>query len=119
MPHTSQEFYNKVLGRKGEKLTCRYLKRRGYKIVARNYVTPFGETDIIAKKRDMYCFVEVKAREGDVLALPSEAVDRAKQTRYRNMARYFCARCGEEVPIRFDVASILDGKLDYFENAFF
>ena len=118
MSDSSQEFYNKVLGRQGEKLTRRYLKRHGYKIVARNYVTPFGEADIVAKKQGTYCFVEVKARAGDVLALPAEAVDRAKQAKYRLIARYFCARCGEEVSIRFDVASVLNGVLEYYENAF-
>ena len=118
MSHPSQEFHNKVLGRKGEKLTRRYLKLHGYKIVHRNFVTPFGEADIIAKKGDTYCFVEVKTRAGEILALPSEAVGRAKRQRYRNMARYFCAMLREEVPIRFDVAAVLDGKLEYYENAY-
>lgn len=118
MPHSQKEFYNKVLGRKGEKLTRRYLRLHGYRIVACNYVTPFGEADIIAKKRGTFCFIEVKAREGEGFALPSEAVDRAKRERYRLIARYFCAACGEEVPVRFDVAAILNGKLEYFADAF-
>ena len=71
MPHSSQDVRNKILGRKGEKLTRRYLRLHGYKIIASNYATPFGEADIVAQKGDIYCFVEVKARTGDVLALPS------------------------------------------------
>lgn len=118
MPHSSQDVRNKILGRKGEKLTRRYLRLHGYKIIARNYVTPFGEADIVAQKGEIYCFVEVKARTGDVLALPSEAVNRAKQARYKKIALYFCTARGEEVPVRFDVASVLDGRLEYFENAY-
>ena len=118
MPVPSQEFHNKVLGRAEEKLVCKYLRRHGYKIVARNYVTPFGEADIIAYRKGMYCLVEVKTREGDILALPSEAVTRAKQERYRKIARFFCAAKRQEVPIRYDVASVLDGEIEYFEGAF-
>ncbi len=118
MPDSSQDLRNKILGRKGENLTRRYLKRRGYKIIARNYATPFGEADIVARKGDTYCFVEVKTRTEDAFALPSEAVNAAKRRRYHNIARYFCAARGEEVPVRFDVASVTDGRLEYFENAY-
>lgn len=106
------------MGRAGEKLVCKYLKKRGYQIVARNYVTPFGEADIVALKDETYCLVEVKTRTGDILALPSEAVTRAKQERYRKIARYFCATMRREVAIRYDVASVLDGEIEYFEDAF-
>ena len=75
MPDSSQDFRNKVLGRQAEKLTCTFLKRRGYAIVERNFVTPYGEADIIAKSGDgTYCFVEVKARTGNPLITPAAAV---------------------------------------------
>ena len=118
MSDPSQNLHNKILGRKGETLVCKYLKKHGYKIVARNYVTPFGEADVIACKEGTYCLIEVKTREGDILALPSEAVTRAKQERYRRIARYFCATMRREVAIRYDVASVLDGEIAYFEDAF-
>lgn len=118
MPRSSEDLRHKILGRKGERLTRRYLRFHGYKIVARNFSTPFGEADIVARKGDTVCFVEVKTRTDDAVALPSEAVNRAKQTRYRNIARYFCSLRGEEVCVRFDVACIVCGKLEYFENAF-
>ncbi len=85
----------------------------------RNYVTPFGEADIVAKSRDGYtCFVEVKARQTDLYGLPSEAVNAEKQRRYRAMAGYYCTMLREEVPIRFDVASVLEKEVEYFENAY-
>lgn len=118
MPRSSEDLRQKLLGRKGERLTRRYLRLRGYKIVARNFSTPFGEADILAQKNDVVCFVEVKTRTDDSVALPAEAVNRAKQERYRKIARYYCAMRGEEVCVRFDVACIVRGKLEYFENAF-
>ena len=118
MPNTSEDLRRKILGRKGEDLTYKYLKKHGYKIVARNYKTPFGEADIIAKQGDTYCFVEVKTRASDVFGLPAEAVDREKKRRYRMIAKFFCSTLREEVPCRFDVASVFEGELEYFEAAY-
>ena len=118
MPNSPQDFRKKVLGRKAEELTAKYLKKQGYKLIARNYTTPYGEADIIAFKEGYYCFVEVKARESDAFGLPAEAVDERKRERYRRMAAYFCMTKKTEVPIRFDIASVFEGRLEYFENAF-
>ena len=118
MQNSPQDFRKKVLGRNAEELTANYLKKQGYKILKRNYKTPYGEADIIAFKDGYYCFVEVKARESDVYGLPAEAVDARKRERYRKMAAYFCMTKKTEVPIRFDVAAIFEGGLEYFENAY-
>ena len=119
MQDPQKDFRKKLLGRQGEALTCKYLKKHGYKVIMRNYVTPFGEADIVAKSRDGYiCFVEVKTRTRDDYGLPSEAVDREKRRRYRQIAGYYCAVENREVPVRFDIASIVDGNLEYFENAY-
>ena len=119
MQNSPQDLRKKLLGRKGENLTAKYLKKHGYKILKRNYKTPFGEADIVAMSPDGYtCFVEVKTRETDAFGLPAEAVTREKQRRYRQMANFWCAYLREEVPIRFDVASVYEGELEYFENAF-
>lgn len=119
MPDPSQDVRNKILGRKAEAMTARYLRRRGYCIVEKNFVTPFGEADIIARAKDgTYCFVEVKARTGDPLVSPAEAVTPQKQRRYRKIALAYSAKAGQEIPVRFDVAAVLNGKLEYFKNAF-
>ncbi len=119
MQNSPQDLRKKILGRQGEELTCKYLKKHHYKILKRNYTTPFGEADIVALSPDGYtCFVEVKTRESDAFGLPAEAVTREKERRYRLMAGYWCASARREVPIRFDVASVWEGELEYFENAF-
>lgn len=118
MQNSPQDFRKKILGRNAEELTAKYLKKKGYKIIERNFVTPFGEADVVAFKDGYYCFVEVKARESDAFGLPAEAVDKRKRERYRKIAAYFCMTKGREVPIRFDVASVFEGGLEYFENAY-
>ena len=118
MQNSPQDLRKKLLGRKGEELTCKYLKKKGYEIVARNYKTPYGEADIVARQGDTYCFVEVKTRETDAFGLPSEAVTARKRERYRKIAWHFCIAAREELSCRFDVASIYQGELEYIEGAF-
>ena len=119
MQNSPKDLRKKILGRQGEELTCKYLKKQGYKILERNYKTPFGEADIVAKSRDGYtCFVEVKTRTSAEYGLPSEAVNYQKQKRYRRIALYYVSQVGEEIPVRFDIASVLNGEIDYFENAY-
>ena len=94
------------------------MKKNGYRILERNYKTPFGEADIIAERDGVYAFVEVKTRSTDEFGAPSEAVNGAKRKRYRSIAQYYCLSAGEELAVRFDVAALTEQGLDYIENAF-
>ncbi len=119
MSHSPQDVHKKVLGRKGEKLVEKYLKKRGMKILQRNFTTPFGEADIIAKAQDEIVFVEVKTRTSDSFGLPRDAVGAEKQRRYYKIAQFYGKTVGEEPNARFDVAEVYgDGTIEYFENAF-
>ncbi len=85
----------------------------------RNYTTPFGEADIVARSREgTYCFIEVKSRESDAFGDPTEAVTEEKRRRYRAIALFFCSTIGEEPACRFDVAAVRGGEIEYIENAF-
>lgn len=57
---SKKNMHNKDLGRKGEEAAARYLVRRGYDIVERNWTCIAGEADIIAFDGDTIVFVEVK-----------------------------------------------------------
>ena len=45
----------------GEDVTCKYLEKKGYRIVERNYLKPWGEIDIVAEKANLLSFIEVKS----------------------------------------------------------
>ena len=111
------------LGDQGEDLAAVALKKQGYKIVERNYVTPLGEIDLIAKQKGVLVFIEVKTRKSGRFGAPAEAVHPAKQTKLRRLADYYLKqnRLGE-VPVRFDVVSIVieqvGHRLEVIQDAF-
>ena len=119
MPDSSQNLYKKLLGKKGEKLVLKYLKKQGCKILKKNYATPFGEADLIVLDGEEIAFVEVKTRTSDTFGTPREAVGADKQRRYRQIAKFFWKENGEEPNARFDVAEVFeDGTIEYFKYAF-
>lgn len=110
--------HNKAEGKKGENAAAKYLKKAGYKIIARNYKTPFCEVDIIAKCGDVFVFCEVKSRNFDLFGEPKEAVGPQKRRLYVKAAQYFTVGIKEPATIRFDVAEVRGGKVNHIPNAF-
>ena len=104
----SAQNHNQRLGRKGEDLAAAYLQRRGYRILARNIRTPYGEIDIIAHKSNRYIFVEVKTRTTAQFGFPEEAITPQKWQRMVESAEHWL---GENVPEssdwQIDVIAIL------------
>ena len=98
----------KELGKKGEDLALRFLKRKGYKIVERNYVCKMGEMDIIAQEKDTLVFVEVKTRTSTAFGPPQLAVNSAKQMQLSKVALNFLKEKRlEDIKARFDVVAIV------------
>ena len=119
MPHSPQDVHKKVLGKKGEKLVEKYLIAKGYKLLKRNFRTPFGEADLIMQEGDETVFVEVKTRTSEKFGAPREAVGREKQRRYYQIAQCYGEKVGEEPNARFDVAEVYeDDRIEYYKNAF-
>lgn len=95
------------LGDHGEDLAAAALKQQGYKILERNYVTPLGEIDLIARQGKVVVVVEVKTRRGSSFGAPQEAVNYAKQGRLRRLAEYYLkAKRLTGSPVRFDVVAV-------------
>jgi putative endonuclease len=72
------------VGRWGEEVAARFLEERGYRILARNLRTAYGEIDLIAYKDGLTIFVEVKARTGTGFGLPEEAITPTKRSHLIN-----------------------------------
>jgi putative endonuclease len=96
-----------ALGKIGEDLACRELKRRGYAIVARRYRRRSGELDIVARDGPTVVFVEVKTRDGRGFGGGAEAVTGVKRRRMVQLAlEYLMRHRLLECPCRFDVVSV-------------
>lgn len=64
-------------GREAEDKAAKWIeKNKGYAVIERNYRSPSGEIDIIAKDRETVVFIEVKFRKGTSYGYPAEAVTR-------------------------------------------
>ena len=119
MPNSPQDVHKKVLGKKGENAAEKFLKKQKCKILERNYRTPFGEVDLIVSEKDEIAFVEVKTRQSTAFGEPKEAVNEQKQARYRQMAKFYAVKLGEEPNLRFDVIEVFDGeKIEWYKHAF-
>lgn len=70
---------NQKLGSWGEDLAIEYLLKNKYKILEKNYKNNYGEIDIVAKKKKIIVFIEVKTRSTRSFGLPEEAVNKIKQ----------------------------------------
>jgi putative endonuclease len=122
-PEHGQTMEKKELGKKGEDLAVRFLKKRGYRIIEKNYVCKMGEMDIIAKEKDTLVFVEVKTRTSTTFGPPQLAVNPTKQMQLSKVAlSYLKAKQLEDVKARFDVVAILLGpkgeEIELIKDAF-
>ena len=79
----------KEIGKKGELLAEKYLKRRFWRIVSNNYNANGGEIDIIGYRFGVLAFFEVKARSNDKYGSPASAVNNEKLRRIELAANHF------------------------------
>jgi len=108
-----------ALGRRGEDLAHRYLRRGGFMIVARNYRLPSGdaEADLIAWDGNTLVFVEVKSRATADYGPPERAIGEEKRAHLLRIAREYTRKT--ETPwerIRFDVVSVVLSKPPAIEH---
>jgi len=97
----------KPLGRRGEEEAARYLRQRGWRILARSDRLKPGELDLVALDGQTVVFVEVKARTSAQSGHPSEAVGADKQRRLTRLALAYLKRHRLlDSPARFDVVAV-------------
>jgi putative endonuclease len=110
-------------GKIGEDIAVKFLSRKGYKILKRNYRYGHGEIDIIAMDKDVLIFVEVRVKFSDKFGSPEDSVTIKKREQLKKIASAFIQM--NEVNFsecRFDVIGITfkDGKfnINHIVNAF-
>lgn len=95
-----------ALGPKGESYALELLRRRGHRLLQRNFRCPQGEIDLITWHAGTLVFTEVKARAEDDARHPAESVTESKRRRISKAARrYLAQRCRKKAPppSRFDI----------------
>jgi putative endonuclease len=110
------------LGQGGEACVAQWLEQNGYKVLAQNFRTRHGEVDLIATKKKVVAFVEVKTRKHEYFPI-AQVVTLSKQRKIIAAAKaYIVEHELEGYVFRFDVAAVLalsdKPLIDYIEDAF-
>ena len=108
----------RTVGFSKEDEACAYLKKHGYKILERNFRTPFGEIDIIAGHKKDIVFVEVKYRKSSFSGAPQEAVTKSKQQKIIKSALSYMKQKRINGDMRFDIVAANDTGFEIIESAF-
>ena len=114
--------FNRATGRLAEDIAAETLKKKGLRILERNFGNKFGEIDIIAQDKDTLVFVEVKAKKGVDFGSPEEMISRGKLQKIRNMATVYMDN--KSLPCRIDVVAVVLGptndlvRLTHYENVY-
>ncbi len=109
----------RTLGNRYEKQAENFLVADGYKILARNIHLGRKEIDLIALKGNTICFVEVKGGKSEPFGHPAARVNRRKRANLTLAAeQYISENCLTGFDYRFDLITVLRGKLEHFPAAF-
>ncbi len=100
-----------ALGKQGEDLAYKRIRRLGYKKIIRNYSCQLGEIDLIAYDGDVLVFLEIKTRKGRSTEYAKAAVNARKQHQISKVALFYLKSNGlEDIKARFDVVAVCIDK---------
>ena len=118
-------WWRRWFGDRSERAAARFLRRHGCRLLARNYVCPLGELDLIAEQAGCVLFVEVRSTGGADAERPALSVDAAKQRRLTRLAlHYLRQKRLLNHPARFDVITVTwppgarEPRIDHHPQAF-
>lgn len=112
------------LGEHGEIIASKFLHLNKFIILAKNYVCPIGEIDIIAQKEQVIHFVEVKTRSNLNFGSPAMAVNKPKQNKIKAVASYYLMTHRNLLDARCDIVEVVYSdylkryRVNLIENAF-
>jgi putative endonuclease len=116
---------SRPLGQRGEDAAASYLRKQGYRVLARGHDSRLGELDIVAVDGRTIVFVEVKTRRSTDAGHPTEAIDPHKEQRMTQAALgYLKAQHLLGYAARFDVIAVTwpenarRPEIEHYENAF-
>ena len=109
----------RALGATGEAAAAAWYESGGYSVLDRNWRCRDGELDLVLGRPGLVVFSEVKTRTSNAFGVPASAVTPVKQRRIRHLAMRWLDEHDVRAPtLRFDVASVIDGRVEVIEAAF-
>jgi len=98
-------------GKRGEDLAVEFLKKKGFKIIDRNFRIRGGEIDIVALEKDVLVFIEVKTRSSSEFGSPLESITYWKLKALVKTAQFYKIKHrGLPDAMRIDAVSV---KINY------
>lgn len=97
---------NKIIGNRGEDLAAEWLSERGYTILERNWRYRYWEVDIIASKKNLLHFFEVKTRTTQKYGHPEESIGNEKMQSLKKAAEQYLIKNPTWKYLQFDVIAI-------------
>jgi putative endonuclease len=110
----------KTKGKKGEDMALEYLTSLGWTLKERNYRSGRSEIDLIfISPEGLLIFVEVKSRKSAHFGYPEEFVSAQQEINIKAGAQDYIEQIRWSEDIRFDIISILAGKVTHLPDAFY
>lgn len=116
--------FNRIKGKTGEDMAVDYLIKHGYQILDQNNSTKYGELDIIASKKDILVFVEVKFKQSEDFGTPEEMIGISKLAQVKRTAEMYLL-ANPDIAKQFDryqidAVCIVEGsRISHHENITF
>jgi putative endonuclease len=112
-----------TLGRVGEAVAARWLRRQGWRVLAQRFRNGRRDLDLIVEREGTVAFVEVKTRRDTAFGDPIEAVSWRKRRELIRSAKVWADRFGPPgAAYRFDVMGVIvigrDARIRHVEDAF-
>ena len=95
-------------GSYGERVAAAFLRRQGYRVLYRNFLTRVGEIDLVCRCGEVLAFVEVRTRGSTEFGQPAETIDARKRDALREAARCYLELLEQaDVYYRFDAVEVI------------
>ena len=111
------------LGKKGEEIAAGYLRKKGYRILEKNWRQWRNEIDVVAMDGKCLVIIEVKTRQSNFFGEPEMAVTRDKQKALIRAANAYVRYKNVDCEVRFDILSVIISKttekIHHIEDAFY
>ena len=98
-------------GRFGENKAAAHLRKKGYRVLVRNYRAGHDEIDLVCQDGEVLVFVEVRTRDASALVGGYASVTAEKKTRLRRVCRAYLKGLGHlPAHTRFDIVELKLGQ---------